>query len=56
MRIMHDYVMRYENINCTSSLSPPCHAKVMLLMAEFCDPTLAFDEVEGGKNSTVVGT
>jgi hypothetical protein len=26
------------------SLSPPCHAKVTLLMAEFCDPTSASDK------------
>jgi len=27
-----------------SSISPPCHTKVTLLMAEFCDPTSASDK------------
>jgi hypothetical protein len=26
------------------SVSPPCHAKVTLLMKEFCDPMSAFDK------------
>ena len=41
-----------------SSVSPPCHEKVMLLMAEFCDLTSASDKpklIEVAQNSTLVG-
>ena len=44
------------------SVSPPCHAKVTLLMNEFCDPTSAFDKPKCvfdadqiAQNSTPVG-
>jgi hypothetical protein len=33
----------------TSSVSPPCHTKVTLLMAEICDPMSAFERVDDPK-------
>ena len=45
------------------SVSPPCHAKVTLLMAEICDPMSASEkpkvfshDVDDAQNRILVGT
>ena len=45
------------------SVSPPCHAKVTLLMAEICDPMSASEkpkvfshDVDDAQNRKLVGT